>query len=97
MGISQPVILRSKKAPDRTQTINNIKQVGAMLLEFDADYGKFPDDETALEVKRQNQHRLHPHRPLFERLLPPDAAGRRRQVRETLLVQDGTVSQESGR
>jgi len=53
VGISQPVILRSKKAPDRTQTINNIKQVGAMLLEFDADYGKFPDDETALEVKRR--------------------------------------------
>lgn len=44
---------KQRKAADRTEAINNIKQVGVMLLEFEADYGRFPDDETAKEVKNR--------------------------------------------
>lgn len=51
-AISAPVILKQRKAADRTQAIGHLKQIGAMLLEFDAEYGRFPDDETAREVKR---------------------------------------------
>ncbi len=51
-GISQPVVLKSRKAADRTEAINNVKQIGAMLIEFDTEYGSFPDDKTALEVKQ---------------------------------------------
>ena len=52
-AISAPVVMkRGGRAPGRTEAINNIKQAGVMLIEFESDYGKFPDDETALEVKR---------------------------------------------
>ena len=50
-GLSAPVILKQRKAADRTEAINNIKQIGAMLLEFDTEYGNFPDNETAQDVK----------------------------------------------
>jgi prepilin-type N-terminal cleavage/methylation domain-containing protein len=50
-GLSAPVILKQRKAADRTEAINNIKQIGAMLIEFDTDYGNFPDNETAEDVK----------------------------------------------
>ncbi len=50
-GIHPPIILKQRKAADRTEAIWNIKRTGAMLLEFEDDYGKFPDDETALDVK----------------------------------------------
>lgn len=35
---------------DRTQAINNAKQVGLALLEFDQEYGCFPNRETAAKV-----------------------------------------------
>jgi hypothetical protein len=45
------MILRQRKAADRTQAINNAKQVGLALLEFDQEYGSFPDDATAENVQ----------------------------------------------
>ena len=50
-GLSAPVILKQRKAADRTEALNNIKQVGMMLFEFDNEYGNFPDNETAQDVK----------------------------------------------
>lgn len=35
----------------RPEVINNIKQIGAMLLEFDTEYGQFPDAATIADVK----------------------------------------------
>ena len=49
-GLSAPVILKSKKAPDRTETINNIKQLNLALINFEADYGRFPDSTTIADV-----------------------------------------------
>ena len=49
--LSMPMVLRSKKAPDRTQAINNAKQVGLALLEFEMEFGKFPDASTVAAVK----------------------------------------------
>ena len=53
VGLSAPLMLKCRKAADRTEAISNIKQIGAMLLEFDTEYGSFPDDATAPEVKRR--------------------------------------------
>ncbi len=62
-AISAPVILKQRKAADSHPAIGHLKQIGAMLLEFDAEYGRFPDDETAREVKRAtNGTLLHPDR-----------------------------------
>lgn len=51
-AISFPVVLRQRKAADRTRAINRVANLGAMLLEFDSEYGAFPDDSTASDVKR---------------------------------------------
>lgn len=49
-GLSAPMILRQQKAAARTEAISNAKQVGLALLEFDQEYGSFPDDATAEDV-----------------------------------------------
>ena len=46
-----PQIRRSARAADRTEALNNIKQIGAMLLEFDTEYGRFPDASTVAAIK----------------------------------------------
>ncbi|MCH7227603.1 type II secretion system protein [Haloferula sp. A504] len=46
-GLSAPMILRQQKAAARTEAINNAKQMGLALLEFDQEFGSFPDDATA--------------------------------------------------
>jgi type II secretory pathway pseudopilin PulG len=44
-AVCAPVLIRKKhRGPDRTEAINNIKQIGLMLAEFETDYGKFPDN-----------------------------------------------------
>ena len=45
-----PLLLRSKKAAPRTQAINNIKQLNLALIDFEADYGRFPDSTTIADV-----------------------------------------------
>ena len=35
------------------ETINNLRQIGLGLLEFESDYGKFPDASTIAEVKKK--------------------------------------------
>ncbi|MGB6222068.1 hypothetical protein [Haloferula sp.] len=57
-GLSAPMVLRCKKAPERTQAISNAKQVGLALLEFDQEFGSFPDEETAAMVKKSSETKL---------------------------------------
>lgn len=51
IGLSQPMILRSAKAAERTEAISNAKQIGLALLEFDQEFGSFPNDETGVMVQ----------------------------------------------
>lgn len=46
-----PMILRQKKAADRTTAISHCKCVGLALLEFDQEFGSFPSEKTADQVK----------------------------------------------
>ena len=50
-GLSAPVILKQRKAADRTEALNNVRQIGLALFEFDSEYGTFPDNNTAEDVK----------------------------------------------
>jgi len=50
-GLSAPVILKQRKKADQTEATSNIKQVHLALLDFDSDYGSFPDNNTAEDVK----------------------------------------------
>ncbi|MDA7882233.1 type II secretion system GspH family protein [Akkermansiaceae bacterium] len=45
-GLATPAILKAKKSADKAKTINNAKQIGIAMTEFDSQYGEFPSDET---------------------------------------------------
>lgn len=49
-GLSAPMILRQQKAAARTEAINNAKQIGLAFVEFDVEFGSYPDRETATMV-----------------------------------------------
>ncbi|MEK7951241.1 hypothetical protein [Luteolibacter soli] len=57
-GFLASVIFRSKKATERTEAINNIKQLNLALIDFDADYGRFPDDTTIADVRSKTHTTL---------------------------------------
>lgn len=49
--MTTPVVIRAKKKSDLTEAVSNLRQIGLALFEFDADYGRFPDSSTAIDVK----------------------------------------------
>lgn len=51
IGASIPVTFRSKKTVERTIALNNVRQIGIALFEFQADYGNFPSASTIPDVK----------------------------------------------
>lgn len=47
-----PFMTRSRgKGSERTEALNNIRQIGMSLFEFDSEYGKFPDASTIAAVR----------------------------------------------
>ena len=53
-----PVVIRSHPNVDRNEALNNIRQVGMSLFEFDSEYGRFPDASTIAQVKEQTRTEL---------------------------------------
>jgi len=57
--LSNPVKFRSqRKAADRTEAVINLKEVSFALLDFDNDYGTFPDASTIPAVKAKTSTTL---------------------------------------
>jgi hypothetical protein len=48
--VTAPMTVRARKKADQTQAVNNARQIGLALLEFDGGYGTFPSDATAAMV-----------------------------------------------
>ena len=55
--VATPLVFRTRscggRCGDRVQAINNAKQVGLAMLEFEQEFGSFPNEKTAAEVKRR--------------------------------------------
>ena len=49
-GLTAPMVIKQRKKADQTEAVNNAKQIGLALFEFENEYGSFPDDTTALAV-----------------------------------------------
>jgi hypothetical protein len=51
--ILAPYVIKDiyRRPAHRTEAISNVKQIGAMLSEFDMEYGQFPDAATIADVK----------------------------------------------
>ena len=50
-GLTAPMVIRQRKKADQTEAVNNARQIGMALFEFETEYGSFPDDTTAVAVK----------------------------------------------
>lgn len=49
-GLTAPMVIRCPKKASQTEATSNLRQVGLALLEFDTDYGSFPDEKTSKTV-----------------------------------------------
>jgi hypothetical protein len=58
IGLIAPFFLRSPMAAARVEAINNAKMLGLALLEFDQEFGKFPDETTVEAVLRRTGSEL---------------------------------------
>ena len=50
-GLATPAILKAKKNADKAKTINNAKQIGIAMMDFDSTYQEFPSDDTRKELE----------------------------------------------
>jgi len=49
-GLTAPMVIRQRKKADQTEAVNNARQIGIALFEFETEYGNFPDASTADQV-----------------------------------------------
>jgi type II secretory pathway pseudopilin PulG len=49
-GLTAPMVIRQRKKADQTEATSNARSVGLALLEFESDYGSYPNAETAAIV-----------------------------------------------
>ncbi len=77
-----PFLVRRRGPHTVSEAVNNARQIGLALFEFDSEYGKFPDSSTAAAVRRDTGTTLAlPDRTsndLFAQLLASGIAGSER-------------------
>jgi len=56
--LTAPLTLRSRKKPDQTEAVNNARQIGLALFEFETEYGRFPDATTIAVVQSKTGSHL---------------------------------------
>lgn len=49
-GLTAPMVIKQRKKADQTEAVSNAKQIGLALIEFETEYGSFPDTATAITV-----------------------------------------------
>jgi prepilin-type N-terminal cleavage/methylation domain-containing protein len=54
-ALSAPMIIGQIKKADRIEAVNNAKQIGLALFEFNDEYGSFPDADTQTLVEENNE------------------------------------------
>ena len=50
-GLATPAILKAKKNADKAQAINNARQVGMALTDFDNEYSSYPSEDTRSDLE----------------------------------------------
>jgi prepilin-type N-terminal cleavage/methylation domain-containing protein len=46
-GLTAPMVIRQRKKADQTEAVNNARQIGLGLMEFETEYSSYPDSTTA--------------------------------------------------
>lgn len=57
-GLTAPMVMKQQKKAATTEATSNARQLFLGLFEFDVEYGSYPDDSTADEVRRQTESQL---------------------------------------
>lgn len=57
-GLTAPMTLRCRKKADQTEAVNNARQIGLALFEFQEEYGSFPDATTIAPVRQATESTL---------------------------------------
>lgn len=57
-GLTAPMVIRQRKKADQTEAVNNARQIGLALFEFETAYSSFPDKSTADEVTKNTETKL---------------------------------------
>ncbi|MEO5714692.1 MAG: type II secretion system protein [Luteolibacter sp.] len=57
-GLTAPMVIRQRKKADQTEAVNNARQIGLALFEFETAYGSFPDSTTATTVTENTGSKL---------------------------------------
>lgn len=58
-GLTAPMVMRQRKKADQTEATNNARQLGMALMEFETEYGSYPDADTATIVTENTQTNLN--------------------------------------
>ena len=56
--LSAPLWLRARKKGPQTEATSNLKQLHRALLDFDSDYGRFPDAASIADVQSKTHSTL---------------------------------------
>jgi prepilin-type N-terminal cleavage/methylation domain-containing protein len=57
-GLTAPMVIRQRKKADQTEAVNNARQIGLALFEFETAYSSFPDSSTATTVTENTGSQL---------------------------------------
>lgn len=55
-GLTAPMVIRQRKKADQTEAINNARQIGLALSEFESEFGTFPTATTAAAVAKKSKN-----------------------------------------
>jgi prepilin-type N-terminal cleavage/methylation domain-containing protein len=57
-GLTAPMVIRQRKKADQTEAVNNARQIGLAMFEFENSYGTYPDSTTATTVTENTGSQL---------------------------------------
>jgi prepilin-type N-terminal cleavage/methylation domain-containing protein len=49
-GLTAPMVIRQRKKADQTEAVNNAKQIGLAMFEFENEYGTYPGAKTLVQL-----------------------------------------------
>ncbi len=80
-GLTAPMVIRQRKKADQTEAVSNARQIGFAMLEFESDYGSYPDASTLTEIDENFPS------PTIQGTAGPDANGYFKQLMQAGITQ----------
>lgn len=79
-GLTAPMVIRQRKKADQTEAVNNARQIGLAMFEFETEYGSFPEASLAATINSMTGTELAPatlntSNDAFKQLLASGIAG----------------------